>query len=367
MESGLNIVYGLSNVGVALVRGINDPDWWNHILNSMNQQCSMSGISMKMSTKGSLTLTFESDEDISDIPMMIVPMLGALRINFRAIAGYNLSHEIQLSVEDDGRHVKIEIDPFQGQDYDAGTEPTNPLEHFCIQEQFAIYSIGGKATLFTNNTMVGILDSLFDHNQSLNELEASLNVPKATIYVSLTKLTALGAVGIDDSSGSPKKYTLLAEPLMYTSEPNESSIGLCAEIAEKFRNGSLDYYSAVISYALHAIECMGIHFDKMFMRSGRNTAHTLLKSNKFMEAQDFVDLSCTMVSAPDDAEVISYLPIRIRLNRSKNSMWDAWPGDFVIGFVDEGLKMILNRAYPITVETYYENQTKPAAIQKLGD
>ena len=366
MESGLNIVYGLSNVGAALVRNINDADWWNRILKSANQQFSMSGISMKMSTDNSLTLIFESEEDISDIPMMIVPMIGALRTDFRTIAGYNLSHEIQLSVENNGRFVKIEIHPFQGQDYDAGADSVNPLENFRIPEQFAIYSVNGKAMLFTNSTMVGILDSLFDCGQSLNELELSLNLPKATIYVSLTKLMALGAVKTDDDTNYPKKYVLSAEPLMYTSEPNKECADKCVKIVEKFRNGDLDYYSAVISYALHAIEYMGIHFDKMFMRSGRNTAHTLL-DGRSMEAQDFVDLGCTMVSAPDDAEVISYLPIRIRLNRSEDSLWDAWPGDFVIGFVDEGLKMLLNRAYPISVETYYEGQTEPATVQKLGE
>lgn len=365
MESGLNIIQGLFNVGVALVRGMNDPNWWDSILGSIIQQCSDDGMSVEMDTSESLTLIFKSEEDISDIPLIIVPMLGALRTHFKAFIGFNLSHEIQLSVEDNGRYVRIRLDPFQGQEYETDVGFVDPLESIGFQDPFAIYSINGKATLFTNTTMISILDTLFDHDQSLNELERSTCVPKATVYASLIRLLALGAVEIDENSGSPKKYTLLAEPLMYKTEADHSNMGRRMEIADSFRNGKIDYYSAVISYALESARCMGIHFDKMFMRSGRSTALTLLKTDKSIEPQDFVDLGCNMVSDPDSAEVISYLPIRIRLNRSHSTLWDAWPGDFVMGFVDEGLNVLLGTKYPIIIETYYEDSVKPASVMRL--
>ena len=362
MESGLNITQGLFNVGVALVRGVTDLNWWDSILGAIIPQCSKDNISVQMDTSEALEMIFTSEEDISDIPLIIVPMLGALRAHFRAFIGFNLSHELHLSIEDKGRCVKIRVDPFQGQEYETDVGFVDPLTSLLAVEPFAIYSINGKAMLFTNSTMISILDALFDHDQSLNELEKTTCVPKATVYASLSKLMALGAVEIDENSGSPKKYVLLADPLLYVSEPDNSRMGRRMEIAEMFRRGDLDYYSAVISYALESTRCMGIHFDKMFMRSGCSTALTLLKSRKDIEPQEFVDIGCSMVSDPDSAEVISYLPIRIRLNRSSRTLWDAWPGDFVMGFIDEGLKVLLGTSYPISIETYYDDSKEPASI-----
>ena len=364
MESGLNIIQGLFNVGVALVRGMSDLNWWDSILGSIVSQCADYGITVEMDTSEALVLRFSSDEDISDVPLIIVPMLGALRSHFKFFIGYNLSHEIQLSVTDKGRRVCIRLDPFQGQEYDTEVGFVDPLLSIEKTEPFAIYSINGKATLFTNPTMIGILDALFDHDQSLNELEKSTCVPKATVYASVSKLMALGAVEIDEDSGSPKKYMLAAEPLMYMGEPDNTNASKRAEIAESFRRGELDYYSAVISYALESARCMGVHFDKMFIRSGSSTALTLLKRAKYIDPQEFVQIGCNMVSNPDKASVISFLPIRIRLDRSSDSLWDAWPGDFVMGFIDEGLKMLLGMKYPISIETYYDDSTEPASIQK---
>lgn len=364
MESGLNIIQGLFNVGVALVREVDDLNWWDSTLGAIIPQCANDGINVEMDTSEALELIFRSEDDISDVPLVIVPMLGALRAHFRAFIGFNLSHEVQLSIEDKGRYVRIRVDPFQGQEYETDVGFVDPLRSLQASDPFAIYSINGKATLFTNSTMISILDALFDHSQCLNELEKSTCVPKATVYASLSKLMALGAVEIDEDSGSPKKYVLVADPLMYVSEPDKTDVGRRMDIAERFRRGEIDYYSAVISYALESARCIGIHFDKMFMRSGRSTALTLLKSNKDIDAEEFVDIGCSMVSDPDSAEVISYLPIRIRLNRAQDTLWDAWPGDFVMGFVDEGLKLLLGMSYPITIETYYEDSVEPASIQR---
>lgn len=354
MESGLNIIQGLFNTGVALTRGMNDLNWWDAILGSIISQCSKDGIIVEMDTSDALTLIFRSSEDISDVPLIIVPMLGALRSHFKAFIGFNLSHEIQLSIEDDGCYVKIRLDPFHGQEYDTEVGFVDPLDHIEKSELFSIYSIDGKATLFTNQTMVSILDSLFNHEQSLNELEKSLGVPKATVYASLTKLVSLGAVRVDISSDSLRRYSLVADPIMYMTEPGSSDKSKRLQIAERFRSGNLDYYSAVISYALESASCIGIHFDKMFMRSGRNTVMTLINSDPNIEAQALVDLGCNMVSSPDNASVVSYLPIRIRLDRSSDTLWDAWPGDFVKGFLDAGLERLLGMRYPIIIDTFYE-------------
>ncbi len=364
MESGLNIVQGLFNTGVALTRGMDDLNWWDSTLGSIVSQCSADGISVEMNTSEALTLIFRSSEDISDVPLIIVPMLGALRAHFKAFIGFNLSHEIQLSVEDKGRFVWLRLDPFQGQEYDTEVGFVDPLTNLADSDPFAIYSVNGRATLFTNPTMIGILDSLFDRDQSLNELEKSMCVPKATVYASITKLIALGAVDVDGASGSPKRYTLMAEPILYLDEPDRSDSGNRAIIAEKFRSGDLDYYSAVISYALESARCLGIRFDKMFMRSGRSTAMTLMNSGAEMDAQSLVDLGCRMVSDPDRAEVITFLPIRIRLDRSVDTLWDAWPGDFVMGFIDEGLSHILGTRYPISIETFYEGSDAPDSVQE---
>lgn len=353
MESGFNITQGLFNVGVALTRGTFDSSWWDVILGGISTQCALDDIEVDLDTSETLTLTFRSEkEDISDIPLILVPMLGALRAHSKVLIGHNLSHEIQLSIEERGHLVRLCVDQFEGQDYEADYD-SNPYGSFRADEPFAIYSINGRAMLFTNPTMMGLLDTLSERDQSLNELERSMRIPKATIYASVMKLISIGAVEINEGSGSPKRYTLVADPILYITDPEPGGESRLGEIVSEFQAGRLDYYSAVISYSLQAIGCMGIHFDKMFMRAGKNTALTVLALDT-IEPQDFVDLACNMVSGPDNAEITTYLPIRIRLFLSKNTLWEAWPADFVMGFLNEGLHQLLGFDYPVTIETVHE-------------
>lgn len=353
MESGFNVVQGLLGVGAALTRGIVDRGWWDRQMEGLRGQCARRGISMEVGTEGALSIVLRSEsEDISDAPIAMVPMLGALRAHSKDLFGYVLSHDILLSVEDRGRTVRIRIDPFDGQEFESSPYGIDPFDSFRIDEPFSVYSIEGRATLFTNPTMMGLLDALSVGDRSINELEASLRVPKATLYASLAKLTSLGAVGSAGASGSPKRYALAADPVMYVRAPNLASVAALSDIAARFREGLLDYYSAAISYALGAIDCMGIRFDRMFMRAGMNAALAVLGSDGEMEPKDFVDLSCTMVSGPDRAEVATYLPIRVRLFHSEDTLWDAWPADFVMGFLDEGLQQLLGFRYPIRIESH---------------
>ncbi len=354
MESGFNVVHGLSNVGAALVRGMDDPSWWGNLLSSAEELCASKGIRLAVNTEESLKLSFRSDsENISDIPLVIVPMLGALSTHARELFGYDLSSDIHLSIDDDGRSVDIRINPFRGQMFERPTSEFD-MRSVSADTQFSVYSIGGMAMLFTNRTMMGILDALFEEDLSLNELEDSLGFPKPTIYASLSKLIELGAVGIGSDSSTPKRYKLTADPILYMTDPDTGSASRMNATIESFQKGELDYYSAVISYALDAIGLMGIRFDKMFMRSGERAATAALDMQSDMDPQGLVDLACTMVSGPDKAEVISYLPISIRLFLSKDTLWDAWPGDFVMGFLREGLRRLLDFDYPIHIEKVNE-------------
>lgn len=364
MESGFNIVQGLFNVGEALTRGMEDPDWWDGMVATMGEQCSRDGVRIELDTEDALKLSFRSDgEDISDIPLIIVPMLGALRSRAGVMFGYELSHDIQLSIGDAGCSVDLRINPFRGQDF-ADERHSDPLESFSIESPFSIYSIKGKAMMFTNPTMMGVLDALSTGDRSLNELEEAMGVPKATIYASAAKLMELGAVRVDPDSGTPKKYNLLADPILFITEPDLRNGDRLASIVADFQRGTLDYYSAVIAYSLEVIGRMGIHFDKMFMRAGMNTALIALGLKSSIQPQELVDLACDMVSGPDRAEVASYLPIRIRIRLSDQTLWDAWPADFVLGFITEGLKYLLEHRYPVIVETYRGDSDVPSLVQK---
>ena len=355
IESGLNIVPGLSCVGAALVRDIVDLSWWGGQLANLNLECDHEGIFSELDLTREFILTFSSKkEDISDVPLITVPMLGAIRSRSKTLFGINLCPETQLSVENGGHTVKLKTVAYKGQDFSAGIYDTDLSESFRTDEPFSIYSIGGKATLFTNPTMMAILDALSEGDKSLNELEKSLSLPKATVYVALVKLSDLGAVDLSEDSGTPKKYVLSAEPLLFTTEPKPENFPNLRKIVADFHNGKLDYYSAVITYAMEAISCMGIHFDKMFIRSGKHAATTVLEDRPDMDPQDFVDLSCSMISAPDEAEVTRYIPIRIRLTRSPETLWGSWPEDFLIGFLKEGLYSLLKSDYQFYIDSVYE-------------
>jgi len=362
-ESGLNIVQGLFSVGEALSKGEGSEVWMKHMLNTMKKQSARYGIKATMDITDGLKLRFVSEhDDISDITLIVVPMIGAISAHSRSIMGYDLAHELNLKVSDNGRKVEMLVPRFVGQGY-PNRSRRSP-ESFVAEEPFSIYSIGGKATLFTNPTMMAILDNLFNSEYSLNDLEEVMGVPKPTIYASLMKLNGMGAVEVDPDSGSPKKYRLLAEPILYITDNGTAGRGRLDEIVGRFQNGSIDYYSAVISYAMESLDCMGIHFDKMFVRSGKHTAAKVLEKKPDYAPQDFVDLACQMVSPPDNSFVVTYLPIVINVTLSKKTLWVSWPGDFVMGFLMEGLRRLLGEPYRITVEVYREGETEPMIVMK---
>ncbi len=363
-ESGLNIVQGLFNVGEALTKGEGGREWWEKMLGLIDEQCAPYGITATVECNKGLNLKFVSKEDdISDLPLIVVPLIGGIVANAKSSIGFNLAHDLSLKVSDKGRTVEMHVPAFIGQDFDYESTK-RVVKSFKAEEPFAIYSINGKATLFTNPTMMGILDNLTNADYSLNDLEEVMNIPKPTIYASLMKLNSMGAVALDPDSGVPKKYTLLADPILYTEEKKEYGRGMLDDIVARYKSGSLDYYSAVISFSMEAIACMGVHFDKMFIRSGRNAASTVLEKRPEIEPQELVDLACTMVSLPDKAEVITYLPIRVRVTLAEDTLWETWPGDFVMGFIMEGLRRLLGDGYKIQVETYRVKETTPLALLK---
>lgn len=364
-ESGLNIVQGLFNVGKALTKGEGGIQWMRHALNTIKKQSARYGIKVTMDTTAGLKLKFVSDhdDDISDVPLVVVPMLGAMAAHSKSIMGYNLAQDLTLKVTEEGRKVEMFIPKFIGQDYDP--EPfDSSADSYRVEEPFAIYSIGGKATLFTNPTMMGILDNLSNSDYSLNDLEEVMSIPKPTIYASLMKLSGLGAVEIDPNSGSPKKYRLLADPILYITDSGRANHDRLDEIVARFQNGAIDYYSAVISYAMESLDCMHFHFDKMFVRSGRYTAVKVLEKKPDYAPQAFVDLACQMVSLPDASFVETYLPIVINVTLSKKTLWESWPGDFVMGFTMEGLSRLLGDDYRITVVVYREGRAEPMIVMK---
>lgn len=356
IESGLNIIPGLFNVGAAMVRSFQDMDWWTELLGSSNTQCPIKGIDISVDLKTNLVLTFHSDEEIiSDLPLVIVPMLGAIRSHSRDIVGFNLCHETNLSVGDEGHTVKLKIEPFQGQDFELRPFNWEVLNEVKMDYPFSIYSIDGKAMLFSNPTMMAILDALYCIDLSLNDLESRLELPKATLFVSLTKLLELGAVRLDEDSGSPKKYVLVADPLLFVSHPFSSGYSKLQKLLEDFHDGKVDYYSAVISFAMETLRCMGIHFDRMFVRSGSYVASSVLQKYPGIDAEDFLALSCRMVSPPDRAEVSKYLPPHIRLFDSPNSLWGPLSKNFLIGFLREGLRTILGFECPFYIDSEVEH------------
>lgn len=352
IESGLNIVPGFFNVGAAMVQSFDDMDWWTELLKNANTQCPIKGMDISMDLKTNLVLTFHSEEEvISDLALVIVPMLGAICAHSRQIVGFNLSQETKLSVEDEGHTLKLRLEPFEGQDFEVKPYDLNLLESFKMNLPFSIYSIAGKAMLFTNPTMMSVLDALYDGDLSLNDLETRLGLPKATLFVSVSKLIELGAVRLDEDSGSPKKYTLVAEPLLNVSEPSSSGYMKLQKLLQDFRDGRTDYYSSVISFVVETLRCMGIRFDKLFVRSGMQVAASVLEQCPYMDPQDFVDLSCRMVSFPDRALVSKYLPPRIELFRSSATLWESLSEDFLIGFLRYGLKTLLGFDCPFYIDS----------------
>ena len=362
-ESGLNIMHGLMSVGAALTRKTDDSELMKKMLDTMEAQARDNGISLEFKTDHGLTLKFDSrTEDISDVPLVIVPMIGAIISHSKQIMDYNLAHEISLSVSDNGHHVEMHVPPYEGQDYDSNIKVPRTKKAFRVSEPFSIYTVGGKATLFTNPTMMTVLDCLFMSDYTLNELEEISLLPKATIYAAISKLVNMGAVATKKETGSMMKYTLLADPILYITEADEHDLKKIENIIDCFQKGEMDYYVSVISFAMEAIDCMGIHFDKMFFRAGRNAAISVLESNKDIQPQEFVELACSMVTIPDLARIKTYIPICLEVTLSKSTLWGSWPGYFVMGFVSEGLNHLLGGGYKATVVVRREDQDTPIAV-----
>ena len=354
-ERGLNIVQGLFNIGAALTSGHKGRVFLDNMLSSMKDQCEKRGIAVDMVTKNGLELKFESISDnISDVPLIIVPMLGAIIAHSRELLGYNLSHDISLKVSNKGYSVSMKVEQFIGQDFpDSNPEYTKRnLECYYIVEPFSIYSIKGIATLFTNPTMMGILYNLSEKDMSVNDLEEDMHVSKATIYASIMKLIDMGAVAVDKNSGSPKRYYLLADPIVYSVDTKVNGRDRLGDIINRFQNGDIDYYSAVIAYAMESIKYMGVRFDKMFTNSGASTARTVIAIRPDIDAQSMLEVACSMVSAPDRAEIATMIPLKVRVTMSPYTLWENWPADFVRGFIKEGLKILTGDDYKVTVDVF---------------
>ena len=354
-ESGLNIVQGLFSIGASLTSKGRMFENWEKLVENVKEVCAERGYSVKINTDEGIELELESDEDnLADIPMIVVPMLGAIINQSTRLLGKNLVQDISLSVNKGGRLVRMRVRQYDGQPYDEHHVKSNSIANYKVSEPFSIYSIKGKATLFTNVTMMSILHNLSERDLSVNDLEEITGVPKATLYASIKKLLDLGAIEIDENSGSPKNYVLLADPILYSKDSVESNTERLFEIIDLFHEGKMDYYTAVISYAMEAIGCMGLHFEKMFVRSGRSTARSFLQLFPNIEPEKLIDVACNMVSVPDRAEVVSHIPLKIRVILSKETIWESWPADFIKGFVHEGLFQLLGEEYKVSVETVQE-------------
>lgn len=360
-ESGLNIVQGLFNVGAALSRGKDGRAWLDRQIADSKNQAARFNTSLKVDVRNGLNvMLYSSGDNISDVSLIIVPMLGAVIDHADELVGHALAHDASLSVSPDGREILMKVDPYIGQEFEPTPLDVSDPATFRVDEPFQIYAIDGKATLFTNPTMISILDNLYYKDLSINEMEEITGVSKATIYTALMKLIDMGAVALDKDSGTPKKYTLLADAIMYSTEDRSEDAGKLMEIVRRFQAGEIDYHSAVISYSMEILACMGFHFDKMFMRAGRNVAHDVIDMIPDIRPQDFLDIGCNMISIPDQAEIESYIPLKFKLIRSNESLWEAWPEEFLLGFVSEGLKTLLGEKYKINIDVYREGETEPS-------
>jgi hypothetical protein len=161
----------------------------------------------------------------------------------------------------------------------------------------------------------------------------------------------MGAVAVDKTSSSPKNYTLLADPILYCMEPDVKDVKNLERIITSFQKGEMDYYSAVISYAMESIRCMGIRFDKMFTRAGRSTAQIVLDLDPEIQPEKFLESAASMVSVPDNLDIVTLIPLKMRITLAPNTLWETWPADFVKGYVSEGLKKLTGDDYKIRIET----------------
>ncbi|AMK13777.1 ArsR family transcriptional regulator [methanogenic archaeon mixed culture ISO4-G1] len=352
-ESGLDIVQGLFSVGSSLMPDTPDYSDWESIKRNILKQSSDRGMKVLIEDRSGLKLKFrsEGDENIADVSLIVVPMLGGIVSRSKDLLGYHLSKDIDLEIEDYGREVTMTVKPFVGQDYVRSGFRHHNMSDFKVDQPFAIYSIDDKAVLFTNSTMISVLNSLTEGSKSVNELTAAIGIPKATVYASLVKLMEMGAINVDENQKNPKKYSLDSDPVLFCKEPEVTNCNKLAEIRERFIRGEIDYYSAVIGYAMEATKCMGVEFDRMFSKAGRTTAKSVIDLHPDITPQNFVDISCSMVSYPDQATVVSYIPLKIDVTLSPHTLWRSWPSYFVKGFIENGLLNLTGDKYKVTVET----------------
>ena len=69
-----------------------------------------------------------------------------------------------------------------------------------------------------------------------------------------------------------------------------------------------------------------------------------------MDPQKLLDVACSMVSVPDKAEVLTMIPLKVRVTMSPESLWENWPADFVKGFILEGLRVLTGDKYKVDIE-----------------
>ncbi|MBR2255159.1 MAG: hypothetical protein IJ856_05035 [Candidatus Methanomethylophilaceae archaeon] len=356
VESGLNVFHGLFNLGSTLIPRNATSYYLNGLLTKDPfMQTAEKDLKVDVITDDGLEVDVESaEQNISDIPLLMAPMLGAVVSNSREILGYNLVHAMSLSVNEEGSKVNILVPPFEGNSFDDRLPPLSERgkKFYWVSEPFSIYSVKGNATLFFNRTMNEALYLLTEGGKSAKDLASTIGVSEVTVYASLNRLVELGAVEIDRNSKSPKIYHLIADPIMYCRDPDIKSYDKIQDILMRFHRKEVDYYTAIIGLALEYCGMMGLHFDKMFIKAGRSSARTVLSwVDRKITPEEFLNLACKMVSLPDKAEVVSLLPIRIRVTLSPDTLWTSWPGDFVKGFISEGLKILLDTDYKVDIET----------------
>jgi hypothetical protein len=354
-EVGVNIIQGLFNIGSALTFGMYRGIDVESLTRLIVEQAAGVGIECKVDFRNGLRLDLTSDRDISDTSLLITPMLGFVIDNSYIIMGYNLARDISLMVCESGHKVNIRIDPFEGTSDDLDTPMVFDNESYRLQQKFSIYSVRGESVIFTNETMIRIMEEIVERSLSVNELESRLHVPKATVYAGVSRLLEIGAIVLDNSSQRVKRYILQAEPVVYCTEPASVDRRRIQQVIRRFQDSELDYYSAVISLAKEVIDLVGLHFDRMFEGSGARTARTVLEHHSIPDLQTFLEASCCMVSSPDRAEIVSQYPVHVRIIQSDRTLWGTWPTDFVRGFLREGIGYFIGDDAHAIIETVRED------------
>jgi len=362
-EMGVNIFPGLFGVGEGLIGDGKSITKLENVIKDAIGQCNKSKISIDIGVNEGLRLEFISDQDISDLPLVISPMLGILISTSQRILGYQLAYDISLSVRESGHRVKIIIPRFEGS-FNKELQPGyfSRIKNFRPSDDFSIYATDTKSILFTNKAMMAILDMLVEGPASMKEMEEKLGIPAATIYSSVMKLYELKTVSIDLDSQNVRRYKLDANPVLSCSDSGQTLSHMLPGIIDDFVSKRRDYYSSVILFARELYSSLGIRFDRMYYLSGANTAKSVLEFRPDLCFEEFVDMACSMVSFPDRVEVLGLRNVCLRVILSKDTLWDTWPSEFVRGFLSEGVKRyegVGNRVFVQTVREGDDDQGAP--------